>query len=121
MRNARPVYLDLLKIRQPLPAVVSIFHRVSGALLFLALPLALYLFQSSLGDARSYQALRESVAIRLALFFVLVFYGYHFVAGLRFLLFDLHRPGLYRIARASALWVLIAAAAIAVSAGAWLW
>jgi hypothetical protein len=31
----RPVYLDLLHIRQPLPAVVSILHRISGVLLFL--------------------------------------------------------------------------------------
>ena len=121
MPSARPVYLNLLKIRQPLPAVVSILHRASGALLFLALPVALYLFQSSLADARSFDALRENAAVRFALFAVLVGYGYHFLAGLRFLLFDLHRPGLYRVARASALWVLIAAAAIAVIAGARLW
>ena len=31
----RPVYLDLPRIRLPLPAIVSILHRISGALLFL--------------------------------------------------------------------------------------
>ena len=31
----RPVYLNLFAIRQPLPAIVSILHRISGALLFL--------------------------------------------------------------------------------------
>ena len=35
----RPKYLNLLQIRMPLPAIVSIMHRASGAVLFLALPL----------------------------------------------------------------------------------
>jgi succinate dehydrogenase cytochrome b556 subunit len=34
--------------RMPPPALVSIMHRVSGALLFLALPLLLWLFELSL-------------------------------------------------------------------------
>ena len=38
----RPKYLNLLQIRMPLPAIVSIMHRVSGAALFLALPLMLW-------------------------------------------------------------------------------
>ena len=39
----RPVYLNLFAIRQPLPAVVSFLHRVSGALLFLiGIPLLLW-------------------------------------------------------------------------------
>ena len=36
---ARPVYLNLFRIHLPLAGWVSILHRVSGALLFLALPL----------------------------------------------------------------------------------
>ena len=31
----RPVYLNLFAIRQPLPAISSILHRISGALLFI--------------------------------------------------------------------------------------
>jgi hypothetical protein len=47
-KPARPVYLDLLSIRQPLPGVVSILHRASGALLFLVgIPLALWGLQAS--------------------------------------------------------------------------
>ena len=41
MKQKRPIYLDLLRIRQPVPAVVSFLHRVSGALLFLGIPLLL--------------------------------------------------------------------------------
>ena len=35
MVKARPVYLNLLQIRLPLPGVVSIVHRISGAVLSL--------------------------------------------------------------------------------------
>lgn len=121
MRSTRPVYLNLLKIRQPLPAVVSILHRATGALLFLAMPLALYLFAASLSDEQAFRSLHESGVVRFAIFTMLAFYGYHFMAGLRFLLFDLHRPGLYRHARSSAQLVLIIAALVALLVGAWLW
>ena len=40
-----PKYLNLLQIRMPVPAVVSIMHRVSGAALFLVLPLLLAWWQ----------------------------------------------------------------------------
>ena len=48
MTRQRPKYLDLLKIRLPLPGLVSILHRISGFGLFLFLPLLLWLFESSL-------------------------------------------------------------------------
>ena len=38
MLKQRPVYLDLVRIRLPLPGIVSILHRISGALLFLVGP-----------------------------------------------------------------------------------
>ena len=48
-RPSRPVYLNLFAIRQPLPAIVSILHRASGALLFLlGIPLALWGLDTSL-------------------------------------------------------------------------
>lgn len=121
MRSARPVYLDLLKIHQPVPALVSILHRASGAALFLALPVVLYLFQESLAAARAFDALAASVVLRAVLFVVLALYAYHVLAGLRFLLFDLHRPGLYRHLRTSAWLVLAGAVLIASLLGAWLW
>ena len=34
LQNKRPKHLNLFKIKQPLPAVVSILHRISGVLLF---------------------------------------------------------------------------------------
>ena len=49
MLKQRPVYLDLVRIRLPLPGIVSILHRASGALLFLlGIPLLLAAFAASL-------------------------------------------------------------------------
>jgi len=47
----RPVYLNLLAIRQPVPAVVSILHRISGAVLFLVgIPALLWGVQATLAS-----------------------------------------------------------------------
>jgi len=120
MHSQRPVYLNLLKIRQPLPAVVSIFHRLSGALLFLAIPVVLYLFEGSLASKQSFVALTENTWARVGLFIALALYAYHFLAGVRFLLFDLHRPGLYRHMKWSASAVLAAAGLAIILLGVWL-
>ena len=42
----------LLTYRLPLPGLVSIMHRISGAALFLALPLLLWMFDLSLTSER---------------------------------------------------------------------
>jgi len=47
--HQRPKYLDLFRIRLPVPGFVSILHRISGLGLFLFLPFLLWLLQSSLG------------------------------------------------------------------------
>src|SRR5512135_767948 len=48
MNKNRPKHLALYKISLPLPGLVSFLHRVSGALLFLALPMLLWVLQYSL-------------------------------------------------------------------------
>lgn len=121
MRAQRPVYLNLLRIRQPLAAVVSIFHRISGALLFLFLPLALYWLQQSLSSEQEFLALRGNLLVRLCVFASLGLYAYHFFAGLRFLVFDLHRPGAYRRIHSSARAVLLVALLAILGLGVWLW
>jgi succinate dehydrogenase / fumarate reductase, cytochrome b subunit len=50
----RPKNLDLTTIRLPLAGKVSILHRVSGAGLFLCLPVLLWLFGASLGSPESF-------------------------------------------------------------------
>ncbi len=89
----RPKNLDLTTIRLPLPGKVSILHRVSGAGLFLCLPLLLWLFGASLGSAESF-AVFKSVAglwpVKVILAGLLWAFVHHICAGIRFLLLDVH-------------------------------
>lgn len=89
----RPKHLDLTKIRLPLPGWVSIMHRVSGAALFAALPLLLWLLDRSLSTEIGYDRLALIFKlwwVKLAMFLLLWGYLHHFCAGIRYLLLDLH-------------------------------
>src|SRR5690242_15554050 len=90
----RPVYLNLLAIRQPLPAIVSILHRISGALLFLlGIPLLLWGAHVSLASPDGFAQLKTVVAhpfSKLVLLALAWAYIYHLLAGLRHLALDLH-------------------------------
>ncbi|MEO1765664.1 succinate dehydrogenase, cytochrome b556 subunit [Thiobacter aerophilum] len=121
MHKPRPVYLDLTGIRQPLSAVVSFLHRISGALLFVLLPCVLYVFELSLADEASFARMAQQPLLRFALGGVALFYGYHLLAGVRFLIFDLHRPGLYRYAQVSARLVLLGAVLVGMAVVSALW
>ena len=118
---ARPVYLDLLRIHLPLPGWVSILHRVSGALLFLALPLGVWGLSVSLSNEAGYLQARDWLAHPLARLGLLVLawaFAHHFLAGLRHLALDLHRGVGLRQARLTSLAVLLGAA-LATLAAAW--
>ena len=92
--KTRPVYLNLFAIRQPLPAIVSILHRVSGALLFLiGIPALLWGVQASLASPESFANVKAVLAHPLARLVALVLawsYIHHLFAGLRHLLLDVH-------------------------------
>jgi succinate dehydrogenase / fumarate reductase, cytochrome b subunit len=90
----RPIYLNLVRIRLPLPGLVSILHRISGAALFLfAIPLVLFAMQTSLESAAGFASLKSMFAnplCKLVLVGLLWAYLHHFFAGIRYLLLDLH-------------------------------
>ncbi len=121
----RPKYYELNLAHHWPPAVLSIFHRVSGALLFFPLlPLVLWMLQSSLASEGGYPRWRDVLAhpvAKLAVVLAAWAYAHHFFAGLRFLILDLHVWNGKPAARASALavFVLGAAAAIAVAVCVW--
>jgi succinate dehydrogenase / fumarate reductase, cytochrome b subunit len=105
----RPKHLHLLKIRQPVPAIVSILHRISGALLFLFIPFLLWLWQSSLTSEETYASLSRTLAHPLSKLIVLALawaYLHHFFAGIRYLFIDLNYGVELAPARATSKWVL---------------
>lgn len=110
----RPKYLDLTKIKQPIPAVVSILHRISGAGLFLFIPLGLAGLQASFDSAESFARWDSMVNYPVAKLVLIGFvwaYVYHFCAGLRYLLLDLHWGIDLQSARATS-YVVIAASVL---------
>ncbi|HEY0664975.1 MAG TPA: succinate dehydrogenase, cytochrome b556 subunit, partial [Gallionella sp.] len=93
MHKKRPKFLALHLIRLPLPGIVSILHRASGAALFFALPLLLWMLQYSLRSIETHTVLMEALAhplAKLLLLGLLWAFLHHFCAGLRYLAIDLH-------------------------------
>jgi len=89
--NKRPVYLNLLKIRLPLAGIVSFAHRITGVILFLSLPFAVYLLDLSIESEQSFakaqQILNQPVMVFIQIL-LLWSIAHHFFAGIRFLLID---------------------------------
>jgi len=87
-----PRFLNLLQIRLPAGAVASIAHRISGILLFLALPFVIYLLDLSLRDPDGYALAGrwlQSIWLRLGSVLLVWSLAHHMLAGARFLLIDL--------------------------------
>ncbi len=124
LKKQRPKHLALNEIRLPLPGKVSILHRVSGAGLFLMLPVLLALFGSSVGSPESYAAYKAFVGnifVKLLLVGLLWAYLHHFCAGIRFLLLDVHVGVDKEAAVSSARAVLIVSITLTVLLVAKLW
>ncbi|MCC6161042.1 MAG: succinate dehydrogenase, cytochrome b556 subunit [Nitrosomonas sp.] len=121
----RPKYLNLLKIRQPLPAIVSILHRISGVLLFFpGIPLFLYGMQMLLQSPETFASLQSGLDQPLCKLFLLLatwFFLHHLFAGIRHLMLDLHYGLQLEHARLSSKLVLATGAILTVLAGIWLW
>jgi succinate dehydrogenase / fumarate reductase, cytochrome b subunit len=97
---------QILQYKLPPPGMVSIMHRVSGALLFLALPLILWLFDLSLTSEISYARLAGFAShwlVKLVLVALAWAFLHHLVAGVRYLMLDLHLGVEKAAARTSAL------------------
>jgi len=124
LKKKRPVYLDLVSIRLPLPGFVSILHRVSGLLLFLLAFWLLNLLDRSLASPEGYAQIRETVEHPLAKLVLLGLawsFLHHFCAGIRYLLIDMHIGVDLATARATSWAVLAVSIVLTLIIGAWIW
>jgi succinate dehydrogenase / fumarate reductase cytochrome b subunit len=90
--NKRPVFLTLHQIHLPLAGLVSIAHRITGVLLFLILPLVIYLLDHSLESAEGFVEVMQWLQgwpWRLLFAVMVWWFAHHLFAGLRFILIDL--------------------------------
>jgi len=112
MARPRPKYLNLLQIRLPVPGLISIMHRASGAALFLFIPVLLTLFELSLESSQTFlrfKAVFSHWAFKLVLIGLVWAYLHHLFAGIRHLALDLHYGSELPAARATSWIVLVGA------------
>ena len=115
VKTGRPVYLNLLQIRLPIPGLVSILHRISGIVIFLGLPFLLYLLHRSLKSQSDFDSLTQFLThteIKFVLWIILAAITWHLLAGIRHLLMDIGIGESLRAARITAMTVLILAVII---------
>jgi succinate dehydrogenase / fumarate reductase cytochrome b subunit len=129
-KKVRPKFLSLpailFQIRMPLPAWVSILHRVSGALL--VFPFAawlLYLLDASLASEQGFARIKDyylqlPLVKAAALLFIWAL-CHHFCAGIRFLLLDVHIGIELPAARYTSVAVIVAGLLLTAFFGARLW
>ncbi len=124
MNKKRPKHLALHKIKLPLPGIVSILHRISGLLLFIALPPLLLMLQYSLSSIETYTELMSILTqplVKVILLGLLWAFLHHFCAGLRYLAVDLHLVRDLAQARNSSKVVMVVSLALTVWLGVKLW
>ena len=124
MARPRPKYLNLVQIRQPVPALVSIMHRISGAALFLFSPFLLTLFEMSLESAQTYARFKgvfSHWAVKLILIGLAWAYLHHLFAGVRHLALDLDYGTDLAPARATSWAVIVAAVVLTAIFGVLIW
>jgi succinate dehydrogenase / fumarate reductase cytochrome b subunit len=125
VKKKRPVWYNLSPLNLPLPGLVSILHRVSGALLFVLTAWLLYLLDASLAAPERFEAMQRVVAnpfARLVLLAALWAFLHHLCAGIRYLFLDIDKGVDLPIARATSGAVLAVSLALtAVLGGLLLW
>jgi len=90
--DTRPVNLNLLKIRQPITAITSIGHRISGVLIFLSIPFVIWMLERSLQGPQGFadvSTLLDNSLIEILTLLLAWSVAHHFFAGIRFLLLDM--------------------------------
>jgi succinate dehydrogenase / fumarate reductase cytochrome b subunit len=116
MTKQRPKHLALHEIRLPLAGFASILHRISGAGLFLMLPLLIWLLQLSLGSTQGsvemFAAITGNWLVKLILLGLIWAFLHHFCMGIRILLIDIHVGVEREQARSSAMTVMVVSLAL---------
>jgi succinate dehydrogenase / fumarate reductase, cytochrome b subunit len=117
----RPVHRNIhisqiVSYRLPPAGIVSILHRVSGAMMFLLLPLVIWLFDKSLTSEISYEQFTSAFVaglwifpgwlLKLVVLGLIWAYLHHFIAGLRHLWMDATHAVTKEFGHSSALFTL---------------
>lgn len=124
MNSKRPVNLDLGKFHFPLPAIVSILHRISGVIIFFGIAFLLYGLDVSLNGEAGFnrvEALLDSFLAKLIIWGTLAALLFHLVAGIRHLLMDMGIGETLEGGRLSSKLTIGISIVLIILAGVWVW
>jgi succinate dehydrogenase / fumarate reductase, cytochrome b subunit len=124
VKDKRPVNLNLLTIRQPVTAVLSILHRITGLVLFLSLPLIFWALSTALAGPEGFNQVAGSMASPVGKVLVLLLWAvvtFHLCAGLRHTIMDMGWGETLSGSRFGALLVMVLTVALVILGGIWLW
>jgi succinate dehydrogenase cytochrome b subunit len=123
MQNNRPKNLNLFTIRFPLPAILSILHRISGIVLFLLIPLLLWELDNSLTQAGfdDLQTWFTSPACKVIFWLICLPLVFHLTSGIRHLLSDINIGNSLRGGKRTSVLALIIFILLALLLGIWIW
>jgi len=122
--DKRPVNLDMLTIKLPLPALASITHRASGVFIFIGFAILIWMLEASLASEASFNGLKQYITSplsKIVIWAVLAGFIYHTVAGVKHLINDM---GIGETLEGGVLGTQIAmalSAVLIVLAGYWIW
>ena len=92
-KGSRNIHItDLMQYRLPLPAIASILHRISGVIVFIAIPFILFLLHRSLETEQDFLLVKDftgSFFIGFLIWVILSAMVYHLIAGIRHLIMDM--------------------------------
>ncbi len=121
-------FKDLTTYRLPAAGIVSILHRISGALMFLLLPFIIWLFDTSVSSEISFARFKAAFNIgigfmpgwflKLVALALIWAYLHHLIAGLRHLYMDAHHAVSKEFGKSSAVLTLALSIALTVVLGA---
>lgn len=129
----RPTYRNIhitqiLQYRLPPAGIVSILHRVSGAVMFLLLPFIVWLLDVSLSSEISYEQFTAAFGVgigfvpgwlvKLVVLALIWAYLHHFIAGVRHLWMDMTHSVTKEQGHSSAIVTLASSVALTVALGA---
>ena len=120
--------VDALQYRLPLAGVVSILHRVSGAIMFFLLPFIVWMFDTSVTSEISYESFTSAFVagigfvpgwfVKLVVLALMWSFLHHAIAGIRHLWMDMTHSVTKELGHLSAVSTLISSLALTVLLGA---
>ena len=122
-------FTDLPSYRLPVAGIVSILHRVSGAIMFFLMPFIIWMFDHSISSEISFAKFKSAFSVgmlglpgfiwTLVALALIWAYLHHFIAGLRHLWMDTHHDAVSKeFGKSSAVFTLVASVGLTLVLGA---